>query len=121
VFAVGHGFDEVVAVPAPVLRLRRRRLHCETGPAVAWQSGSALYFWHGVEVPEAVVLDPENLGAQRILEEPNVEVRRVMLERFGCDRFVKDLGLKAKQQDEFGTLYRMAIRDDELGVRVSGA
>ena len=64
------------------------------------------------------MLDPENLGAQRILEEPNAEVRRVMLERFGCDRFVKDLGLKAKQQDEFGTLYRMAIRDDEPLVMV---
>ena len=59
------------------------RLHCADGPAIAWRDGYALYFWHGVRVPQDVIEQPELITAQRILGETNAEIRRVMLERMG--------------------------------------
>ncbi len=51
-----------------------------------------LYFWHGVIVPAFVVVKPEWITTDHILKEQNAEVRRVMLERFGAERFVREAG-----------------------------
>lgn len=41
------------------------------------------------------------------LEERNRELQRVMLERFGYDRFILELGAVPVQADAFGALYRI--------------
>jgi hypothetical protein len=46
--------------------------------------------WRGVLVPQKVVLSPELLTTAEILNEPNAEVRRVMVERYGRDRFLRE-------------------------------
>ncbi|MFL6073869.1 MAG: DUF6745 domain-containing protein [Mycobacteriales bacterium] len=68
------------------------RLHCETGPALAWPDGWALYYWHGTPVPADLI--EHGWDAERILAEDNVEVRRCAIERLGWDRFVLDAGLR---------------------------
>jgi hypothetical protein len=59
--------------------------------------GAALR-WRGVRVNERIAFHPEQLTAKEALEERNAEVRRVMIERMGPLRFVKEA--KAKILDE---------------------
>ena len=87
------------------------RLHCEDGPAVAWE-GWSIYAWHGVRVPEQVILAPETLTAEQITSEPNQEVRRAMIERTGWDRYLDMTGAAPVQQDQYGAHYRVRLNED---------
>ena len=69
------------------------RLHNTSGPAISWRDDWALYFIHGVRVTEQIVLYPETLTSEQILKEENAEVRRVMCERLGWDKFVEQAKL----------------------------
>jgi hypothetical protein len=113
VWAFAVAAEEVVGVPAPALRVRRGLLHCESGPAVRWRSGVGRWFWDGVEVPEVVVLRPSEMSVRTILDEPNVEARRIMLQRFGYERFVGEAGSEPVHRDEFGALHRIPVPSDE--------
>ena len=64
------------------------RLHCETGPAVAWADGWGLHYWHGTAVPSWVI---ENPTVEKALAEPNSEVRRSACEAIGWDRVLAHL------------------------------
>jgi hypothetical protein len=69
-------------------------LHNEDGPAMLFGDGYSLYSYHGVRVPRDVIEYPEQITAQAALKEENAEIRRVMCERMGWERFVKDAKLK---------------------------
>ncbi|MDE2102919.1 MAG: hypothetical protein KGL39_37090 [Patescibacteria group bacterium] len=43
---------------------------------------------------------------EQIAKEENAEVRRVMVERFGFQRYLKEANFQEIQRDDFGTLYR---------------
>lgn len=76
------------------------RLHCETGPAIAWGDGTKLYYLNNVRVPAWLVeTAPEDLTAKHYLEEPNVEIRREIYRKIGWARLVKDF--KGKLIDEW--------------------
>jgi hypothetical protein len=94
------------------------RLHRDDGPAVVWPDGWGVWAIHGVRVPQRVVEAPETLTAAEILAEPNVEVRRVMIERFGYGRLLAetDAALVDADVDEVGNareLRLIAVADDE--------
>ena len=97
----------------------QNRPHCEDGPFCAWRDGTALWAWHGVRVPAWVITNPERVTVAHIHKEQNAEIRRVLLERYGYERFVLDSGAKAVHSDDFGTLYRTEFPDDEPLVCVS--
>ena len=116
--SVGYWFchrDFVIASNKPrVLHLDDRgRLHSATGAAIQYPDGWGLYCWHGVRVPEDVILTPELLTADRIEKEPNAEVRRVMVERMGYERYILESGATLVHSDETGALYRKEFSDDE--------
>ena len=67
----------------------QRRLHCETGPAMAFADGYALWSWHGALVSQRLIEKPQTITLDDIFGEKNIEVRRVMIERFGWDRFLE--------------------------------
>ena len=69
----------------------RGRLHCENGLACGYSDGWGIYAWHGVRVPEWIILQPELITLELINKESNAEVRRAMVERYGLDR-LKDQG-----------------------------
>ena len=92
------------------------RLHCENGPAVAYPDGTGVYVWHGVRVPAPVIKG--NISITMIDTEQNVEIRRVMLERYGYAKYLQDSGTREIQRDEFGVLYKKNIPDDEPLVMV---
>lgn len=104
---------EVIAVPRPALRSEHDRLHSASGPAVSWPDGARYYFWHGLRVPERMIVEPDRLTAREIIAERNAEIRRAMLERMGYDRFLLELGAVPAHTDEFGALYRVDVARDE--------
>lgn len=80
--------------------------------------------WRGVPVNEQIVFRPETLAVDQILEERNAEVRRVMLERFGFDRFMDGARAEELDRDRDGTggerrLLRVPMQNDEDLVCVS--
>lgn len=91
---------------------QRRRLHCDNGPAVE-SDAENLYFLHGVLVPAFVVLHPEWITALHVIDERNAEVRRIMLERMGHERFLRQSDAKPIHQDSTGVLYNIQMDDDE--------
>ena len=95
-------------------RDERGRIHNISGPAIAYPDGWKIYAVHGVRVPEWIVEQPEKITTAHIGEEQNAEVRRVMLDRFGAARYLKEIGATLIDHDEnFGTLRRADLREDE--------
>ena len=68
-------------------------LHRADGPAVVYPDGFAVYCWHGTRVPADLI--EEGWDYQRILTEPNAEIRRAAIEVTGWDQFIADAGLVA--------------------------
>lgn len=83
--------------------------HCETGPFCKWRDGTALYAIHGIRVPAFVVENPEKITAAIVDNERNAEVKRIMIERMGFERYVKESGLQVFHADKYGTLYRNEV------------
>jgi hypothetical protein len=105
----------------PIVRKvdEQNRAHCEDGPSHKWRDGYSLYSWHGVTLYNPRVVEaPETLTIAEIEQERNVEVRRVMISRFGQERFIKESGAKIIHQDQFGILFRKEIAGDEPLVMV---
>jgi hypothetical protein len=101
----------------------RGRLHNEHGPAIVYPDGWAVYAWHGVRIPSYVIEDSSQLNVREIISQPNAEIRRVMIERFGFARFLHESGARLldEQLDNLGhpiRLYRQEIAGDEPLVMV---
>jgi hypothetical protein len=97
---------------------RRLRLHREDGPALVLGASRQDYFWHGTRVPEAAVLRPESLTVAQVLEEPDIEARRVLVERYGIPRLLNDAAAERLAVDDWGTLWRLPLAGDEPIVMV---
>ncbi|HEX3161149.1 MAG TPA: hypothetical protein VHQ92_01100, partial [Pseudolabrys sp.] len=93
------------------------RLHNDTGPAVGWQ-GFGVWAIHGTRVPQHVVERPETITVAEVEAEANAEVRRVMIDRYGQERYLVDAGAETLATDRFGTLYRKTVAGDEPIVMV---
>ncbi len=86
----------------------RGRLHAQRGPALSWSDGTTVWADHGVVVPERVIREPELLTVADIDGESNAEIRRVMIERFGAERLIREGGAELVGEDETGRLWRRA-------------
>ncbi len=96
-------------------------LHCETGPAVRYPDGFSVFYLHGVHVPEKLVMSPETITVSAIESEINVELRRMMIERYGAERYLMDSGAEEIHRDDFGILYRKDFLEDQSLVMVKVA
>jgi hypothetical protein len=117
-YEAGLGFfwvlvDWIVAVPRPALSVVEGVLHDAGGPAVSWPGGERYRFWRGLPVPRRVVEEPESLTVSDVHSEWNVEVRRVMLERMGFERYVREAGGRVIAEDDYGRLWRCSPMPDE--------
>ena len=106
----GYWLGESVAVilrrPTLLLCDANGRLHSETGKCLEYQDGWGCYAWHGVHVPEKVILAPERLSHEDFVRAWNVEVRRVMQERMG-EQFIAKVGGVVIDSGPHGTLYEV--------------
>jgi hypothetical protein len=94
----------ITAKPTFICMDEQGRLHHEDRAALEYGDGFCVYAWHGVRVPEWVILHPEEITVEKVLSEENQEVRRVMLERYGWDRLLFDLKAKVIHEDSTGKL-----------------
>ncbi len=114
----------VICVEQPSLHISNNRLHREDGPAVEWPT-EHYWFWKGVQVPQNVIEKPDQITSESITKETNAEVRRVMIERYGYNRYIKDFGGTLVNEDATGKLWktsertkvgRKTVRSDEIAV-----
>jgi len=90
------------------------RLHCDDGPALAYADGWSIYAWHGLRLENTdIITRPESITVDQIQQETNAEIRRVLLERHGTERFIRDSGAIPVHADTCGSLYRIELPDDE--------
>ena len=109
--------------PTVVGRDGANRPHCETGPQIAWRDGWGIYYVHGIRVPAWIVERPERITVDAIHAESNAEVRRVMVERYGLARYVRDAQFEVldADTDPLGQPRRLLRRDDLVVVELTNS
>ena len=95
--------------PTRIERNEQGRLHATTQKAICWPDGWGFCSVNGVRVPDVLIENPQSITAKRIEDEQNAEIRRVMLELFGLERFLRESGAKRVHQDRFGELYERSL------------
>jgi hypothetical protein len=76
-----------------------RRLHNASHAALE-SDVENLYFLNGVLVPAFVVVRPDWITIKHIRTEENAEVRRIMIERVGWERFCAEAKMRVIHSDE---------------------
>ncbi len=104
--------------PSIIKRDAENRLHCEDGPALSYLDGFAVYSVHGVRVPAWIIERPQDITPSLIEQEQNAEIRRVMIGKFGQEKYLMESGAEKICTDDYGTLWRKEIKDDEPMVLV---
>ncbi len=71
--------------------------------------------WRGVSVTSQIAFFPETLKSAEALMESNAEVRRVMIERIGFERFLNDVNASVLHEDTDPGGPRQLLQVDLLG------
>ncbi|MEV7529888.1 DUF6745 domain-containing protein [Streptomyces hydrogenans] len=114
-------YENVVVIcerPVELHRDEAGRLDRGDGPALAHRDGFALHAWRGMSVTRRFLAGLAYLTPERIRAEENAELRRVMLEFFGYERYLEASGARPEGRDEAGVLWRIELADDEDVVMV---
>lgn len=77
----------VIRRPVSVNKDEQGRLHCESGGAVVFSNGEKYYSWHGVRVPERLIVNSVDVTRDDLLAERNAEVVRAWGEKIGWTKF----------------------------------
>ncbi|GGY37115.1 DUF6745 domain-containing protein [Streptomyces omiyaensis] len=104
--------------PVELHRDEAGRLDRGDGPALAHRDGFALHAWRGMPVEPDFLAGLADLRPERIRTEENAELRRVMLEFYGYERYLEDSGARPEGRDGTGVLWRIELADDEDVVMV---
>ncbi|TXS52918.1 DUF6745 domain-containing protein [Streptomyces sp. t39] len=104
--------------PVELHRDEAGRLDRGDGPALSFPDGFALHAWRGMPVPAEFLAGLADLTPEDIRAEENAELRRVMLEFYGYDRYLAESGAEPVHRDETGVLWRIALDGDEDVVMV---
>ncbi len=91
----------------------RNQLHNDTGAAMEFSDGFKLFAWSGVVVPAEAVESTDKLSIDQIDKEQNAEVRRILIQQYGLERYLEDSGARQIDADEFGVLYKKSLPNDE--------
>jgi hypothetical protein len=94
------------------------RLHRGEGAAMEFADGYGLWAWRGMPIPVSLAAELPALTVDRIRGEENAEIRRVMLEHFGYERYLRESGARNHGSDETGTLWWLDLPGDEPLVMV---
>lgn len=93
----------------------RGRLHNPRGAAIEYRDGWKVHAWKGILIPSNIVENPDSLTVTQILAETNTEVRRVMVDVYGLERFVVDSkSKKLDQQGEYILLKVPYLREGDM-------
>jgi hypothetical protein len=93
------------------------RFHNDNGPAIEYIDGQKIYAIHGTFIPEEIMENPELITINSIQSTSNTEIQRIMIERYGWDKFIKESNIVLIHKDEYGELYGVN-KDAALFVKV---
>ena len=79
---------------------RDARPHHDSGPFARWRDGVELYAIHGTYVPKSIVTNPELIELKDINGTSDAEIRRIMIERYGFERYVRDAGMSVVDESK---------------------
>lgn len=82
------------------------RLHCATGPALAYRDGLTVHMWKGVPIPGSLTENPSRITARTIDRELDPVVRRCMIDIITPERYIAMGSAVRISQDDTGTLWR---------------
>jgi hypothetical protein len=91
--------------PCTLRRDETGRLHCVTGPAVAYPDGWQLHFVRGVNVPAEWIEQRERVDPTLALTWPGIEQRRALVEIIGWERVLGSVPTRIVQE----------LRDPSIG------
>lgn len=98
--------------PTRIERDERGRLHSSTGMCMQYRDGWGFFAWHGVSVPEELILSPEYLIKADWVQEKNLDVRRAFQERLGSERFVELVEGVSIDHGSHGTLIEITLEQE---------
>lgn len=75
------------------------RLHNLAGPSFAFEDGMKIYAVAGTVVSEKTVMAPETITADEIDAEENIEVRRIMIDQMGIEKYLKEVDTEVVDMD----------------------
>lgn len=84
------------------------QLHATDRGAVEFSDGFKLYYLHGCQVPSFVIENPDEITDEVIQNTHDILVRRIMLEKFGWDKYLNDCEFIG--ENAYGALYRKKNR-----------
>lgn len=119
-------FDDycIISEKPILIKINNEKLHCEDGPAIEYADGFSLYSLNGVRVPEKIVmLSADEITADMILKEQNVEIRREIVRKIGTSRLVEITKSEMIDEDsieidgrlEDYELYKVPLGNDRFG------
>ena len=117
-------FDKLCIVcrkPTKISRGLNNALHCEIAPAIAWEDGFKLFYWNGISVPEKLIMHPDSITKEEIMNVTNAEQKRCYMEKIGAKNYyekayggVVEIDTDIDDQGNAMTLYRTKEKDDVI-------
>lgn len=95
-------FDNYVIISErpTVCTLENGRIHCATGPSVAFSDGFEIYAWRGTVVPKEWITEPHTVDPHTALNHPNIEQRRAAADILGWAKVLAVLQPKIIDTDQ---------------------
>jgi hypothetical protein len=91
----------LVRKPLLLERDEQGRFHHASGRCVEYHDGWGFFAWHGVRVPEKLIVHPEQITREDWIHAADA-VRLVIAERLSNDRFVEMLGGRGAREVDRG-------------------
>lgn len=87
------------------------RLHNEEGPAIVFSDGYEQYYWRGEGVPKRWIMDGDSITKEEIINESNLERRKIMMEILGAEvfyaRLLGEMVVIDEDNDQYGKPMRL--------------
>lgn len=99
-------YDDVVFLSKKPIEIHwnEDKLHNLSGKSVKYADGYGIYSVEGHLVPAIVVENPDQISVDMIQSETNQEVRRIMVNAYGTDKYLNDINAKIIDVDMRGIL-----------------
>lgn len=92
--------------PVSISLNNNNQLHCATGPAIAYADGFAVYAWNGLRIPKHFIEERDKITFKMINNETNAEYKRVLVDLYGRDKYLKDIDAKLIDESKYGKLWK---------------
>jgi len=101
--------EAVICVEKPIEQNRNAegQISSDTGPALLYEDGMALWLMDGMRVDEQIVMRPETQTIEQINREENQDLRAVRIERYGWVNYLMNTNSKvidSRKNDIEGTM-----------------